>query len=158
MFGQYSCPGCSEFHDAHILAIGLVRIHFLGNLYHLAAAYLDLHFFIAIRIILAITNQKRVLIYDASTGAYKRGWGGHGMPLSEVSNKELPGYTWTGGIYSDRVARLNLDSGEWMFYLLPFQANIRDINLQPAAAGGLSGLWVGHTHEAMITLIEPLAK
>src|SRR5439155_25498402 len=62
LFGEYSCPGCSEFHDAHILAIGLVRIHFLGNFYHLAAAYLDLHFFVAIRIFLATTNQKRFLI------------------------------------------------------------------------------------------------
>jgi streptogramin lyase len=68
------------------------------------------------------------------------------------------GYTWTGGIYADRVARLNVDSGEWNFYLLPFEANIRDINWRPAARGGLSGLWLGHTHEAMITLVEPLAR
>jgi len=68
------------------------------------------------------------------------------------------GYTWTGGIYADRVARLQLDSGEWTFYLLPFQANIRDVNLQPAKDGGLSGLWIGHTHQGMITLVEPLAK
>jgi len=68
------------------------------------------------------------------------------------------GYTWTGGIYADRVARLQLDSGEWTFYLLPFQANIRDVNLQPAKDGGLSGLWIGHTHQGLITLVEPLAK
>jgi virginiamycin B lyase len=68
------------------------------------------------------------------------------------------GYTWTGGIYSDRVARMNVESGEWNFYLLPFEANIRDINLQPAPRGGLSGLWIGHTHQAMITLVEPLAR
>jgi hypothetical protein len=67
------------------------------------------------------------------------------------------GYTWTGGIYSDRVARMNVDTGEWNFYLLPFEANIRDVNLQPAARDGLSGLWIGHTHQAMITLVEPLA-
>jgi streptogramin lyase len=67
------------------------------------------------------------------------------------------GYTWTGGIYADRVARMNVESGEWNFYLLPFEANIRDINLEPAARGELSGLWIGHTHQAMITLIEPLA-
>ncbi len=66
-------------------------------------------------------------------------------------------YTWTAGIYADRVARMNVETGEWNFYLLPFEANIRDINLQPAAAGGLSGLWVGHTHQAMITRVEPLA-
>jgi len=68
------------------------------------------------------------------------------------------GYTWTGGIYADRVARLQLDSGEWMFYLLPFTANIRDVNLQPARDGGLSGLWIGHTHQGLITLVEPQAK
>jgi streptogramin lyase len=68
------------------------------------------------------------------------------------------GYTWTAGIYADRVARMNVETGEWNFYLLPFEANIRDINLKPAARGGLSGLWLGHTHEAMITLVEPLAR
>jgi len=46
---------------------------------------------------LYIIQQKRVVIYDASTGAFKRGWGGHGMPLSEVSNDPIPGYKWTGG-------------------------------------------------------------
>jgi streptogramin lyase len=69
------------------------------------------------------------------------------------------GYTWTGGIYSDRVARMNVETGQWNFYLLPFEANIRDINLKPAdGRNGLSGLWIGHTHQAMITLVEPLAK
>ena len=68
------------------------------------------------------------------------------------------GYTWTGGIYADRVARMNVETGEWNFYLLPFEANIRDVNLQPAARDGLSGLWIGHTHQAMITLVEPLAR
>jgi virginiamycin B lyase len=68
------------------------------------------------------------------------------------------GYTWTGGIYADRVARMNVDSGEWTFYLLPFEANIRDVNLQPAAPGGLSGLWIGHTHQAKITLVQPLSQ
>jgi hypothetical protein len=44
-----------------------------------------------------IINQKRVLVYDMTTGAYKRGWGGHGMALSEVTNEAIAGYTWTGG-------------------------------------------------------------
>ena len=43
-----------------------------------------------------IIDQKRVTVYDASTGEFKRGWGGHGMPLSEISNEPIPGYTWTG--------------------------------------------------------------
>jgi hypothetical protein len=46
---------------------------------------------------LYIINQKRVTIYDATTGAYKRGWGGHGMPLSEIENGPISGYKWNGG-------------------------------------------------------------
>ena len=41
--------------------------------------------------------NKRVLVYDMDTGAFKRGWGGHGMPLSEIANDPIPGYKWTGG-------------------------------------------------------------
>jgi len=43
-----------------------------------------------------IIDQKRVVIFDATTGAYKRGWGGHGMPLSEITNEPIPGYVWDG--------------------------------------------------------------
>jgi hypothetical protein len=43
-----------------------------------------------------ILNSKRVLVYDMDTGAFKRGWGGHGMPLSEISNDPIPSYKWTG--------------------------------------------------------------
>ena len=39
----------------------------------------------------------RVLVYDADTGAFKRGWGGHGMPLSEISNDPVPPYDWRKG-------------------------------------------------------------
>jgi hypothetical protein len=53
---------------------------------------------------------------------------------------------------------LNVATGEWRYYLLPFSANIRDIDLNPARAGGLSGLWIGHTHQGMITLVEPSAR
>ena len=44
-----------------------------------------------------IINQRRVLVYDMTSGAFKRGWGGHGMPLSEITNDPLPKYKWTGG-------------------------------------------------------------
>jgi hypothetical protein len=43
-----------------------------------------------------LINWKRVLVYDMDTGAFKRGWGGHGMSLSEISNDPIPPYTWTG--------------------------------------------------------------
>jgi hypothetical protein len=45
---------------------------------------------------LYIINQKRLMVFDATTGAFKRGWGGHGMPLSEVTNERISSYTWTG--------------------------------------------------------------
>jgi hypothetical protein len=43
-----------------------------------------------------IINQKRVVVYDMDTGAFKRGWGGHGMPLSEITNDPIPSYKFTG--------------------------------------------------------------
>ena len=43
-----------------------------------------------------ILSWKRVLVYDMDTGAFKRGWGGHGMPLSEVTNDPIPPYEWNG--------------------------------------------------------------
>ncbi|OUU80580.1 MAG: hypothetical protein CBC38_00950 [Gammaproteobacteria bacterium TMED78] len=43
-----------------------------------------------------IIQQKRVLVYDMDSGDYKRGWGGHGMPLSEVSNVPLAPYVFDG--------------------------------------------------------------
>lgn len=43
-----------------------------------------------------IINAKRVLVYDMDNGSFKRGWGGHGMPLSEVTNDPIPPYKWTG--------------------------------------------------------------
>jgi hypothetical protein len=44
-----------------------------------------------------ITEGKRVLVYDMDNGDFKRGWGGHGMPLSEISNEHTPAYDWNGG-------------------------------------------------------------
>ena len=43
-----------------------------------------------------LINWKRVLVYDMDTFEYKRGWGGHGMPLSEISNDPIPPYQWDG--------------------------------------------------------------
>jgi DNA-binding beta-propeller fold protein YncE len=44
-----------------------------------------------------IIDQKRVVVFDASSGEFKRGWGGHGMPLDEITNDPIPGYEWDGG-------------------------------------------------------------
>ena len=37
-------------------------------------------------------DQRRVLVFDMNTGTFKRGWGGHGIPLSEVDNNPDPAY------------------------------------------------------------------
>ena len=47
--------------------------------------------------------NKRVLVYDMDTGAFKRGWGGHGMPLSEITNEPTPPYEWTGAPPPDQA-------------------------------------------------------
>src|SRR5256886_17257649 len=44
-----------------------------------------------------IVDQKRVLVYDMESGAFKRGWGGHGIPLSEIDNDPTPPYDWKSG-------------------------------------------------------------
>ena len=40
--------------------------------------------------------NKRILVYDMDTGAFKRGWGGHGIPLSEIDNDPSPPYDISG--------------------------------------------------------------
>jgi len=40
--------------------------------------------------------NKRVLVYDMNTGKFKRGWGGHGTPLSEIDNDPTPAYDVSG--------------------------------------------------------------
>ena len=37
-------------------------------------------------------GNRRVIVYDSNTGAFKRGWGAYGIPLSEISNAEQPPY------------------------------------------------------------------
>jgi len=40
--------------------------------------------------------NKRILVYDMDTGRFKRGWGGHGIPLDEVDNDPTPPYDVSG--------------------------------------------------------------
>jgi hypothetical protein len=44
-----------------------------------------------------LVEGKRVLVYDMDTGKFKRGWGGHGMALGEISNEPTPPYDWKTG-------------------------------------------------------------
>ena len=34
--------------------------------------------------------NRRIVVFDSNTGAFKRGWGAYGMPLSEISNDKAP--------------------------------------------------------------------
>jgi len=43
-----------------------------------------------------LVEGKRVLVYGYD-GTFKRGWGGRGMPLSEITNTPTPPYDWKGG-------------------------------------------------------------
>jgi virginiamycin B lyase len=74
-----------------------------------------------------------------------------------IAENDDSGYTWTGSISADRVARMNEATGEWTVYLLPRETNLRHIHVQRPVGGGLSSLWVGMNHQARIVHIEPLA-
>jgi hypothetical protein len=37
-------------------------------------------------------GNRRVIVYDMNTGAFKRGWGAYGIPLGEISNAEQAPY------------------------------------------------------------------
>jgi hypothetical protein len=43
--------------------------------------------------------NKRVIVYDATSGVFKRGWGAYGIPLSEIDNKTLPAYDKAAPFY-----------------------------------------------------------
>ena len=40
--------------------------------------------------------NRRVVVYDSDTGAFKRGWGAYGIPLSDISNAKTPPYDPSG--------------------------------------------------------------
>jgi virginiamycin B lyase len=73
-----------------------------------------------------------------------------------IAENDDAGYTWTGSISADRVARMNEATGEWTVYLLPRETNLRHIHVQRSANGGPSSVWVGMNHEARIVHVEPL--
>jgi streptogramin lyase len=72
-----------------------------------------------------------------------------------IAENDDAGYTWAGSISADRAGRLNEATGEWTFYLLPEETNLRHIHVE-RSPGGLSSLWVGMNHQARIVHIEPL--
>ena len=43
-------------------------------------------------------QNKRMVVFDSKTYAFKRGWGAYGMPLNEIDNNLAPNYNPTGPI------------------------------------------------------------
>ena len=66
-------------------------------------------------------------------------------------------YVWTGGMNNDLAIRLNVETGEFTEYLLPFETNIRNVDVQMSDnPHKLSSFWVGGQLNGLITHVEPL--
>ena len=67
-------------------------------------------------------------------------------------------YVWTGGMNNDLAVRLNVETGEFTEYLLPFETNIRHVDVQKSDNPyKLSSFWVEGQLNAHIVHIEPFA-
>jgi virginiamycin B lyase len=64
------------------------------------------------------------------------------------------GEAWTGSMVTDRVARLDIKSGQYTEYQLPHTTNIRRVHIDDSKKPGT--LWVGNNHGASIVKVEPL--
>jgi streptogramin lyase len=60
------------------------------------------------------------------------------------------GDVWTGSMLTDRLDRLNPDTGQWVEYLLPRSTNIRRVFVDSDGA-----IWAGSNHGASIVKVEP---
>ena len=61
---------------------------------------------------------------------------------------------WTGSMFSDRVSRLDVETGQYVEYPLPQPTNIRRVFVDERTNPG--ALWVGNNHGASIVKVEPL--
>ena len=64
------------------------------------------------------------------------------------------GEAWTGSMSTDRILRLNPESGEFVEYLLPRSTNIRRVFVDNTTTPVT--FWVGNNHGASIIKLEPL--
>ena len=66
-------------------------------------------------------------------------------------------YVWTGGMNNDLAVRLNVETGEFTEYLLPFETNIRHVDVQATEnPSNLSSFWVVGQLNGRISHVEPL--
>lgn len=73
-------------------------------------------------------------------------------PYQAVADKN--GDVWAGSMFTDRVMRLNPDSGEVTEYLLPQQTNIRRVFVDNSTTPVT--FWVRNNHGASIMKLEPI--
>ena len=73
-------------------------------------------------------------------------------PYDAVAGKN--GEAWTGSMWTDRVSRLDIKSGQFTDYPLPRPTNIRRVFLDDTKSPG--ALWVGSNHGGSIIKVEPL--
>ena len=64
------------------------------------------------------------------------------------------GDAWTGSMFTDRVARLDIKSGQLTEYMLPRPTNIRRVSVDDTKRPGT--LWIGSNHGASIVKVEPV--
>jgi streptogramin lyase len=73
-------------------------------------------------------------------------------PYDAVVDKN--GNAWTGSMLTDRIARLDVKTGQYTEYPLPRSSNIRRVFVDDKSNPGT--LWVGNNHGASIIKVEPL--
>ena len=64
------------------------------------------------------------------------------------------GEVWSGGMTSDRIARLNPKTSEFIEYLLPRSTNVRLVEVDNSTTPVT--FWVGSNHGASIVKLETL--
>jgi streptogramin lyase len=110
------------------------------------------------RIWCADFNGNGLIMFNTRTRKYEGNWDApipHTRPYDAHYDEKR--YNWSGGMDSDLILRLNVETGKMNQFLLPYRTNIRNVYMQKGAADELSSLWVGNQHGATITRIEPLA-
>jgi virginiamycin B lyase len=63
-------------------------------------------------------------------------------------------FAWLSGMNTDSVLRFDVESGEWVEYLMPLTTNMRHIDVQKE--GDVSSVWVQDEHNGKIVHVQPL--
>ena len=67
---------------------------------------------------------------------------------------DVRGEVWAGGMFTDRVARLDPKAGEITEYLMPRSTNMRRVWVDSSTTPPT--FWSGSNHGASIVKVEPL--